>query len=89
MFYYFLFLCKYLFINLEVISLFNLIEGLEQLEAVKVDEDSNVFIFYTVTDEFMLENGLTYKHRVYKINLFGSEHPRFVSYAVAVEPDED
>lgn len=69
--------------------MFNLIEGLEQLEAVKVDEDSNVFIFYTVTDEFMLENGLTYKHRVYEINLFGSEHPRFVSYGVAVEPDED
>ena len=69
--------------------MFNLIEGLEQLEAVKLDEDSNVFIFYTVTDEFMLENGLTYKHRVYEINLFGSEHPRFVSYPIAVEPDED
>lgn len=69
--------------------MFNLIDGLEQLEAVKVDEDSNVFIFYTVTDEFMLENGLTFKHRVYEINLFGSEQPRFISYAIAVEPDED
>ena len=69
--------------------MFNLIDGLEYLEAVKVDEDGNVFIFYTVTDDFMLENGLTYKHRVYEINLYGSEQLCFISYAIAVEPDED
>lgn len=69
--------------------MFNLIDGLEQLEAVKVDEDGNVFIFYTVTDEFMADNNLTFKHRVYEINLYGTEHPCFVSYAIAVEPDED
>lgn len=72
-----------------MVFLFNLIDGLEYLEAVKVDEDGNVFIFYTVTDDFMLENGLTYKHRVYEINLYGSEQPCFISYAIAVEPDED
>lgn len=69
--------------------MFDLIDGLEQVEAVKLDEDSNVFIFYTVTDDFMIENELTFKHRVFEINLFGSNEPRFVSYAVAVEPDED
>lgn len=67
----------------------NLIDGLETLEAVKLDEDGNVFIFYTVTDEFMLEHDLRYKHRVYEINLYGSDQPCFTSYAIAVEPDED
>ena len=69
--------------------MFNLIDGLENLEAVKADEDGNVFIFYTVTDDYMVENNLTYKHRVYEINLYGSEQPSFISYAIAVEPDED
>ena len=67
----------------------NLIDGLETLEAVKLDEDGNVFIFYTLTDDFMLEYDLHYKHRVYEINLYGSERPCFTSYAIAVEPDED
>ncbi len=69
--------------------MFNLINGLEQVEAVKTDEDGNVFIFYTVTDDFMLEYDLKYKHRVYEINLYGSEAPCLVSYAIAVEPEED
>lgn len=69
--------------------MFNLIDGLETIEAVKTDEDGNVFIFYTVTNEFMQENNLTFKHRVYEINLYGSEQPCFVSYAIAIEPDED
>ena len=69
--------------------MFDLIEGLEQVEAIKVDEDSNVFIFYTVTDEFMAEHELTYKHRVFEIDLFGSGQPRFISYPLAVEPEED
>ena len=48
----------------------DLIEGLEEVEAVKVDEYGSVFIFYSVTDEFMKENELTYKHRVYEINYY-------------------
>lgn len=72
-----------------MVFLFNLIDGLENLEAVKADEDGNVYIFYTVTDDYMVENGLTYKHRVYEINLYGSGQPCFISYAIAVEPDED
>ena len=69
--------------------MFDLINGLEQVEAVKLDENSNVYIFYTVTDEFMTEHGLKYKNRVYEINLFGSDQPRLISYGLAVEPDED
>ena len=69
--------------------MYNLIDGLENVEAVKVDEDGNIFIFYTVTDEFMEEYELTYKHRVYEINLYGSGQPCYTSYPIAVEPDED
>ena len=61
--------------------MFDLIEGLESLEAVKVDDCGNIFIFYTVTDEFMEENNLTYKDRVYEINLYNNQ-PTFSSYAV-------
>lgn len=60
----------------------DLIEGLEEVEAVKVDEYGVVFIFYSVTDEFMKENELTYKHRVYEINYYNQEKPMFTSYAV-------
>ena len=56
----------------------DLIEGLETLQAVKVDDYGTVFIFYSVTDEFMQENDLTYKDRVYQIKY----EPSFTSYAV-------
>ena len=56
----------------------DLIEGLETLQAVKVDDYGTIFIFYTVTDEFMEENDLTYKERVYQIKY----DPTFSSYAV-------
>lgn len=60
----------------------DLIEGLEEVESVKVDEYGSVFIFYTVTDDFMTENGLTYKHRVYEINFYNQDQPIYTSYAV-------
>ena len=69
--------------------MFDLIQGLEEVYAVKSDEDGNVFIFYTVTDDFMEENNLHFKTRVFEINLFGSEEPSFVSYAILEEPDEE
>lgn len=56
----------------------DLIEGLETLQAVKVDDNGTVFIFYSVTDEFMQENDLTYKDRVFQIKY----DPSFASYAV-------
>lgn len=62
--------------------MFNLIDGLEEVEAVKVDEYGTVFIFYSVTDEFMKENDLTYKNRVYEINYYNQDQPIYTSYAV-------
>lgn len=56
----------------------DLIEGLETLQAVKIDDYGTVFIFYSVTDEFMEENNLTYKDRVYQIKY----EPSFTSYPV-------
>lgn len=58
----------------------DLIEGLETLKAVKVDDYGTIFIFYSVTDEFMQENDLTYKDRVYEI--YFNHEPVFSSYAV-------
>ena len=58
----------------------DLIEGLETLKAVKVDDYGTIFIFYSVTDEFMEENNLTYKDRVYEI--YFNHEPVFSSYAV-------
>lgn len=58
----------------------DLIEGLETLKAVKVDDYGTIFIFYSVTDEFMQENDLTYKDRVYEI--YYNHEPVFSSYAV-------
>lgn len=69
--------------------MYDLIQGLEFVESIKADEDGNVYIFYTVTDEFMLQNDLNYKHRVFQLDLYNSNQPMFVSYAVAVEPDEE
>ena len=69
--------------------MFDLIQGLEDVYAVKTDEDGNVFIFYTVTDDFMEANNLHFKTRVFEINLFGSDTPSMVSYAIQEEPDEE
>ena len=69
--------------------MFDLIQGLETVEAVKTDEDGNVYIFYTITDEFMHEHKLNYKHRVFELDLYTTKQPTFVSYAIAVEPDDE
>jgi len=60
----------------------DLIEGLETLQAVKVDDYGTIFIFYSVTDEYMEANNLTYKDRVYEIDLYNVEVPTLSSYAV-------
>lgn len=62
--------------------MFDLIDGLDHVEAVKVDEYGTVFIFYSVTDDYMKENELTYKNRVYEINYYNQDKPMFTSYAV-------
>ena len=69
--------------------MFDLIQGLEQVEAVKTDEDGNVYIFYTITDDFMHQNKLQHKHRVFELQLYYSEQPTFLSYAIEVEPDDE
>lgn len=62
--------------------MFDLIDGLDYVEAVKVDEYGTVFIFYSVTDDYMKKNELTYKNRVYEINYYNQDKPMFTSYAV-------
>ena len=70
--------------------MFDLIEGLEYVEAVKFDERGTIYILYTITDEFMDQNELTHKHRVFEIDLYQlCGEPTFVSYGVEDEPDED
>lgn len=69
--------------------MFDLIQGLELVESIKADDDGNIYIFYTITDEFMLQNNLHYKHRVFELDLYNSNHPAFLSYGVEVEPDEE
>ena len=65
--------------HLEVVSLFDLIEGLETVEAVKIDENGVIYIFYLVTDEFMEEYDLDCKQRVFEISGLDLT---FISYEV-------
>ena len=60
----------------------DLIDGLEQVQAVKTDDYGTIFIFYTVTDEFMKEKELTFKNRVFEINVHDQNELVFTSYAV-------
>lgn len=60
----------------------DLIEGVEQVQAVKTDDYGTIFIFYTVTDEFMKEKKLTFKNRVFEINVHDQNELVFTSYAV-------
>ena len=69
--------------------MFDLIQGLEEVESIKVNEDGNIYIFYTITDDFMLQNNLQHKHRVFELQLYYSEQPTFLSYAIEVEPDDE
>lgn len=60
----------------------DLIEGVEQVQSVKTDDYGTIFIFYTVTDEFMKEKELTFKNRVFEINVHDQNELVFTSYAV-------
>lgn len=60
----------------------DLIEGVEQVQAVKTDDYGTIFIFYTVTDEFMKEKELNFKNRVFEINVHDQNELVFTSYAV-------
>ena len=42
-----------------------------------------------ITDDFMLQNNLQHKHRVFELQLYYSEQPTFLSYAIEVEPDDE
>lgn len=58
----------------------DLIEGLETLKAVKVDDYGTIFIYYSVSDEYMKANDLVYKDRVYEIKF--KYETTYTSYAV-------
>lgn len=60
----------------------DLIEGVEQVQSVKTDDYGTIFIFYTVTDEFMKEKELTFKNRVFEINVHDQNELVLTSYAV-------
>ena len=60
----------------------DLIEGVEQVQAVKTNDYGTIFIFYTVTDECMKEKELTFKNRVFEINVHDQNELVFTSYAV-------
>lgn len=57
------------------------IEGLESLKCLKVDDFGVIYIYYTVTDEYMRENSLLYKNRTFEIDVTNTDQPMFISYA--------
>lgn len=67
--------------------MYNLIDGLEEVESVKINEYGVVYIFYTVTEEYMHQKQLVHKHRVYEIDYTASL--TYNSFGIEVEPEED
>ena len=57
------------------------IEGLETFKYLQVDEAGVVYIYYTVTDDYMKGKSLVYKNRIFEVDLTDKEHPLFLSYA--------
>ena len=57
------------------------IEGLETFKYLQVDEAGVVYIYYTVTKDYMKEKSLIYKNRIFEIDLTNKEQPLFMSYA--------
>ena len=57
------------------------IEGIEKLKYLQVDELGVVYIYYTVTDEYMKEKSLIYKNRTFEVDLTNQDQPMFISYA--------
>ena len=67
----------------EIIREFNFEENeLESIQKIKLLEDGEVIIEYTITDEYKEKNNLFYKHRILQINNnFENENLKFQSYA--------
>ena len=59
------------------------IEGLETFKYLQVDEAGVVYIYYTVTDDYMKDKSLIYKNRIFEVDLTNKEQPQFLSYASA------
>lgn len=57
------------------------IEGLETFKYIQVDELGVVYIYYTVTDDYMKQKSLIYKNRTFEVDLTNSDQPMFISYA--------
>lgn len=57
------------------------IEGIETFKCLQVDDLGVVYIYYTVTDEYMKEKSLIYKNRTFEVDLTNSDQPMFISYA--------
>jgi len=57
------------------------IEGLETFKYLQVDEAGVVYIYYTVSKDYMKEKSLIYKNRIFEIDLTNKEQPQFLSYA--------
>ena len=57
------------------------IEGLETFKYLQVDDLGVVYIYYTVSDDYMREKSLIYKHRIFEIDLTNTDQPMFLSYA--------
>ena len=57
------------------------IEGLETFKYLQVDEAGVVYIYYTVTDDYMKDKSLIYKNRIFEVDLTNKEQPQFLSYA--------
>lgn len=58
-----------------------LIEGLEKFKYLQVDELGVVYIYYTVTDDYMKQKSLIYKNRTFEVDLTNPDQPMFISYA--------
>ena len=67
----------------EIIREFQFEENeLESIQKIKLLEDGEVIIEYTITDEYKEKNNLYYKHRILKIdNSFKNENLKFQNYA--------
>ena len=57
------------------------IEGLETFKYLQVDEAGVVYIYYTVSNDYMKEKSLIYKNRIFEVDLTNKDQPLFLSYA--------
>ena len=62
-----------------------ILKGLEKIERIDLLEDNSFLILYTITDEYMKENDLFYKHRILKINNNLEDYRKIQDYANVME----